>query len=469
MLTALAFALPSGGSAAAATPVASDFYGINMPVVYAWPSSRWDPHLRAVGATRAGLVRSDAAWWTAEPNPPQNGVHTYSWSQFDQWITAMARRGVRWYPLMAFSTPWSGVIAGNDKSAPRNTAEYAAYVKAFALRYGRNGQFWRENPTLPRLPVTSYEIWNEENTHFFWNPQTGAADRYTDLFVAAQSVLKAVDGQARVVVGGLSNVPTETRDTAFLRRMYEYRPDLRGKVDAVAFHPYSVGIRGVYSEIRRMRTQLNQLGQSQVPLDITEVGWTSTRTPEQDRADDLVRLVRELPRSDCNIAKLIPYSWVTREEDRSNDEDWFGIANLDGTPKPSGAAFGRAVREMTSSPPAGRVSICGTGAGASDHASSGRKRLRLRIKVRGSLARGLRIKARCSHPCRLRVELVSRRHGHRTRRLAVKRFRRAAKRRRARIRGGARLLRAARGRVRLKFRAAGGASRTIVVRRVRRR
>jgi hypothetical protein len=465
-LSALALLLPFAGSAQAA-PVPSEFYGVNMPLLFSWPTGQWGPHLNAASGTRVGVVRSDADWWGAEPTAPVAGVHTYDWTSFDQRISAMAARRLRWYPVMAFSTPWSGVL-GHDKSPPRSTADYTAYVRAFARRYGRGGSFWRDHPSLPQLPVTTYEIWNEQNHPVFWTPQDGSAERYADLFMSARAALKSVDPAARVVIGGLSNVPTVTRDTAFLRRMYAHRGDLRGRVDAVAFHPYSGRVEGVYSEIRRMRETLADLGEGGVPLEITEVGWTTTRTPEAERAYDLARIVRDLPRSDCNVTRLIPYSWITREQNGSDDEHWFGIYNFNATPKPSGAAFGQAVRQMTSAPAGGTVSICG-GAGDRRGGASSRPRLRLRVRVRGSVRRGLRIRARCSTPCRLRVQLVSRRRGRKTRRLVTRRLRREVRRHRLRIRGSRRLAIKARGRVRIKVMASAGGGRFTAVRRARRR
>lgn len=466
-LALLVLALPAGAQSAAAGPVASDFYGVNAPLLFSWPEGRWDAHLRTVGSSGAGFVRADASWWTAEPNAPVGGAHDYRWSHFDDQVTAMSRRGLRWYPVMAYSTPWSGQN-GSDKSPPKHVGDYTAYVRAFAARYGRGGSFWRSHPGERLLPVTTFEIWNEQNSPIFWAGQAGAPERYADLYLAARSAIRSVDPAALVVVGGLSNVREWTPDTQFLRRMYAHRSDLRGNVDAIGFHPYSVGVRGVYSDIRRMRQALRGMGQGGVPLEITEVGWTTTRTSDGARAAGLSELARELPGSDCNVTRLIPYSWVTRESNPGDDEDWFGMANLNGTPKPSGSAFIGAVRAMTgrlgSSPKARQASICGGGRIKVGQAKGG---LKVKLRVRGSLRRGLRIRVRCARPCRLRVALVSRRGAHQ-KRLAGRRRRQLKRRQRVRIHGGPGLLRAARGKVRLRVLVVGTGSRKLIVRRVRR-
>jgi hypothetical protein len=88
--------------------------------------------------------------------------------------------------------------------------------------------------------------------------------------------------------------------------------------------------RAVLRTVRGARRILDELGGSSVPLHITEVGWTTTRTPEAVRARWLARLARDLPRSGCKVEVLLPHTWLTAESKRTQPEDWFGIANRDG-------------------------------------------------------------------------------------------------------------------------------------------
>ena len=65
-----------------------------------------------------------------------------------------------------------GSHAGRLFSPPANLHDYAAFARAFAKRYGRGGDFWRERPEVPLVPITSYEIWNEPNAQMFWRHRT---------------------------------------------------------------------------------------------------------------------------------------------------------------------------------------------------------------------------------------------------------------------------------------------------------
>ena len=148
-----------------------------------------------------------------------------------------------------------------------------------------------------------------------------------------------------MIVGGLALANTKVTDQhAFMRAMVAHRPQLAQTIDAVALHPYAPTPAAVLDQIAEFRDTLTGLGLGHVPLEITEIGWTTTETPERRRASYLRRLAEDLPEADCNVASLIPHTWLTAEQDSADREQWFGIANGDGSLKPSGAAYLGAVR-----------------------------------------------------------------------------------------------------------------------------
>jgi hypothetical protein len=176
----------------------------------------------------------------------------------------------------------------------------------------------------------------------------------------------------------------------FLRAMYAHRPDLRGSVDAVGLHPFAPEPRGVYARVAAFREALDEIAGPGVPMEVTEIGWTTTETPEQARASYLGQVAGTLADSDCGVERVVPYAWLGPEQDASDREQWFGIANRDGSPKPSATAYANAVgaaRERS-----GTEAIC--------------SRLKLRVKVVPQRRAGrVVVLARCSSQCRLRVEL----------------------------------------------------------------
>ncbi|HET8672876.1 MAG TPA: hypothetical protein VFL87_04510, partial [Thermoleophilaceae bacterium] len=314
--------------------VGADFYGINVQQVFSGPPSAWEPQLSAIASGGLTLARLDARWANVEPNPPNRGVHSYDWSDYDPIVQAMAEHGIRWYPIVDYSTGWSGVIPGDSNSvvAPAHVLDFAAYAAALARRYGRGGSFWQAHPSLPQLPVEEYEIWNEENSSTFMRPQASAPEAYADLYLAARAAIRSVDPRATVAVGGLAlGNPGVTDELEFIQRMYAHRPDLAGNVDAVGLHPYQSTLANTYMRLARFRQGLDQVAGASVPIEITEIGWSTTAVSESDRAAYLASLAEQLPRSDCNVSRLIPHTWLTPEANPADPEDWFGIWNHDGS------------------------------------------------------------------------------------------------------------------------------------------
>lgn len=410
---------------------------MNVQQVFGGPNSGFELQLSAMASGGLQLARLDARWARVEPNPPTGGTHTYDWSIYDGIVQALAEHGLRWLPIVDYSTTWSGVIPGNTASAvaTAHIPDFAAYAAALARRYGRGGTFWQAHPSLPPVPVTEYEIWNEENNALFWQPSAGNAEQYADLYMAARNAIKAVDPQSRVYIGGLALVNTNVTDEVdFVRRMFAHRPDLSGHVDGVGLHPYQADLTATYIRLANFRHGIDQIMGTSVPIEITEVGWSAAGVSEAERASELSTLAQDLPRSDCNVDRLLPFTWLTEEQDPGDPEQWFGIWNHDGTAKPSGQAYLDAVRlmrGMTSTPaPAGTVPICSTDYQAAQqaqqaqqapppppHVSPSGPRLTLRIRHRRHRPT-LIVTGRCRTICKLDLSLMARRrstHAHRTR------------------------------------------------------
>jgi hypothetical protein len=336
---------------------------MNAQFLFFKPGDQWAPNLRAMKAAGVETVRSDAVWAWVEPNPPLAGAHHYSWQALDPIVSALAQHGLRWTPVVDFSTPWDRAVAGNTVSPPAGIDNYAAYAAALAARYGDHGSFWSSHPYLQYLPVHSWEIWNEENLDGFWAPASDPA-RYTDMYLAARAAVHAVQPGATVLVGGLSNYKWAEYLTAMLAR----RPAAHGQFDAVAFHPYTANADDSLATVIALRHQLVALGEPNVPIAITEVGWPTAGPvnvlDDATRATNLSSLTDRLARSDCGILSISPHTWITNERDPGNAEDWYGLFHPDGTPSATEAAYSLTARALEGliapSGPTDALPLCGT-------------------------------------------------------------------------------------------------------------
>jgi hypothetical protein len=295
--------------------------------------------LSALARTGATLVRADAPWEAAEPRAPVHGVRHYNWSFDDRVAAALAAFRLQWLPVIDYSPPWVRSVHGADHSAPTSPVAYAAYARALAARYGIGGSFWRAHPQLHPEPVQTYEIWNEPDSAFFWQPRPEPA-AYARLYLRARVAIKSVQPRARVIIGGL------TRPAKFLPALLGAEPLLRGHIDGVGIHPYGHDPLAVLARVRNARLALRSSGMASVPLYVTEFGWRTQPVggfgfaPAGLRPQFILQTMSALRHTDCGLAAALLYAWFTPERNPTNAQDWFGI-------NPPRAGSGPAVTAFT--------------------------------------------------------------------------------------------------------------------------
>ncbi len=316
-----------------------------------------------LGTAREGgfaAVRHDAGWAHVESTAPQGGTRSYRWDSLDRFVTATARSGLRWTPVLSVVPDWARDADGRFTSS--HYADFVAFASALTRRYGTGGEFWRTHPELPALPVNLYEVWNEPNSANAWNGRPEPA-AYAALFAQMRDAVKGVDPGANVVVSlGWQN------PSGFIDGLARSgNPAWAG--DGIAFHPYAPTPAGIVVLMRNLHRALAAHGRSGTPLYVNEIGWPRAfaapathawdgLVSDATRAASLSIVGDALQRSDCGVRMFAPYSLVEPEEDTNNVEDWMGILHRDGSPTAAFTAL-RAAARRESPAPAGRLAVCG--------------------------------------------------------------------------------------------------------------
>ena len=147
-----------------AKPMSRDFVGITSEDVFAGDANYRVQNLQAQSALGIGLLRQTFNWAEIERAPGQ-----YDLSYHDAYVLAAAQNGITILPIL-FHTPafHAGRSAGTAACPPQSNASLAAYAQALVSRYGSNGTLWAERPDVPRLPIRSWQIWNEPNLRVYW-------------------------------------------------------------------------------------------------------------------------------------------------------------------------------------------------------------------------------------------------------------------------------------------------------------
>ncbi|HET8980670.1 MAG TPA: hypothetical protein VFN87_21135 [Solirubrobacteraceae bacterium] len=277
VLSLFALAVPAtAGATTFGAEVNSDF---TSQVRGQWSQAQVLSNLSALYKAGGRVGRADSNWPATEPKAPIHGRHRYNWSYDDLIVSEMASARLRWEPTLAFAPRWAEVhrprvlhLKGRGRVIaflpPKSNATFAAYATAFMKRYGPHGAFWKHNRTLPYVPVTTVEVWNEPDNLYDWGQHINLSD-YARMYEAVRTAVHRVDRHARVMTGGLAWTQSS------LPRLLKA---FRGKpMDALAVHPYGANPRQTIALARVALADMRRAGRGRTPISANEFGWTSIR------------------------------------------------------------------------------------------------------------------------------------------------------------------------------------------------
>jgi hypothetical protein len=203
------------------------------------------------------------------------------WSGFDKEVELGAEADIRIMPFIWGSPEW---VASEPGDLPVKTSwqrwGWQKFLREAARRYGPEGEFWEAHKKLDYLPITHWEIWNEENIV----SQVNEVDpvEYAKLIRISGAALHSADPGSKVLVGGLFGkplqIPPNVGSVDFLERFYK-AGNVKPYFDGVALHPYVAEARGMGVLLDQLRRVMNRNGDAKVPLYVTELGWGSEEGP----------------------------------------------------------------------------------------------------------------------------------------------------------------------------------------------
>jgi polysaccharide biosynthesis protein PslG len=253
-------------SASAALP--PGFIGITSEDAFADVGAYRSQTLGAQRALGVQLIRQTFDWSRIEPSPG-----TYDLATHDDYVSSLATHGMRVLPIL-FNPPHFrlGRTSGRASCAPHSFDTFAAFAQALVRRYGPNGSLWAERPWLPKVPISSWQIWNEPNLGIYWCNRSSAR-QYVRMLRAVGGAIKKVDPKAEIVTAGLppsklsSAVPIER----YIRQMY--RAGAKKAFDTMAINSYAKNRAELRTLLRTIRRIMNRNRDKRAPIWITELGW----------------------------------------------------------------------------------------------------------------------------------------------------------------------------------------------------
>ena len=315
-------------------------------------------HRRKLRAANVEYSREDFAWGRVEKTKGN-----YDWTAYDTLVGGAARGGLKLIAIPDDPPDWA---TGAWNAPPTSGAAldgFTEFVRRAIERYGSNGTFWAENPDIPKVPVTMWDIWNEPYMKSGWNDSDPDPAAYASMFKNVVAGVRSVDSEARFMLetetgsntGGWPQPP-------FLAAMFQAVPDLGKYADMVSVHPYTSGdspgacsssagstnwapTRFEFCRIRDVRRILDSYGASRTRIWITEVGYTTApnaaadRTVSEAQQADYLRSAFRLLRQWRVVDGIVWYELRGGEADTSDAYQYYGLLHKDGSPKPAWNAF----------------------------------------------------------------------------------------------------------------------------------
>lgn len=321
-LVALTVALASATSAAALRE--AGFYGITAPMYY--PGAGYI----FTAQVADNLNELGVRWVRMEIL--KEGYDTINYAGYDQAVDAAAARGISVLGLIDYTSLYW--YSSSEWGSPAFRARFVARVGEIVSHF------------TPR--IRAWEIWNEEDSTFYVEPNAYAA-----LLRESYEAIKGIDPSATVVLGGLSSAWPSSGN--YLRALYQSDAfsDIH-PMDAVAVHPYN-WTAGPYTYLAdalrgNIKAVMDDYGDEAMKLWLTEIGWNvcgqspTCVAPGQSQEyceslqglfiGQLLYLAAGLtddahPEYGHMVEKVFVYNygdWGT---------EWFGLVRPDGTKRPS--------------------------------------------------------------------------------------------------------------------------------------
>jgi hypothetical protein len=312
--------------------------------------------LDRMGQGKVGTVRIPVFWSEVDGTDTPGDTN---WASVDGIFAGAARNGIEVLPFLYGTPQW--VAQGLDghhcqpakcaifppKSA-QALAAWKTFVGEFVDRYGPNGSFWTENPTIPKVPIEVVQTWNEQNSSAFFAPKANPAG-YAKLLAATHDAVSDHNPQVEVLLGGMAELAGSKKAIPadkYLAKLYRVS-GVKSDFEGVSIHPYGASLKKVSDQVDLFRDVMKHGHDSKAELWVTEIGAGSASggNPLNRGLQGQARLLKQIfkyfekNRNRFNVQNVTWYSWM---DSSVSFCDWCktsGLFKAGLKPKPAWRAF----------------------------------------------------------------------------------------------------------------------------------
>ena len=319
--------------------------------IYAAPPTAAD-RMSEIGTAWARLPLS-WAWIEPENRTPEN----YNWpASFEQQLAALSARHIQVILLFGDNPSWAATYPGGPIDLVE-IGELTEFMQAVVARYSRppyNVKYWE----MYNEPDNGNELFADEGFGFFGHtPQA-----YVDILEAVYQPIKAIDPEAKILLGGLAYDNWEP-DGPFVQDFLDQVLEKGGAAyfDLMNFHyylafranwePYGQDILG---KLAYLRDKLVDEYSVDKPFVCTETGWFSNFQGGNGHEIQSRYVVQGFVRSMTTDMDLV--IWFTLADQAVDPRNW-GLVDVDLNPKPSYYAYQTLTTQLSGADYVGKLGL----------------------------------------------------------------------------------------------------------------
>jgi hypothetical protein len=182
--------------------------------------------------------------------------------------------------------------------------------------------------------VDAWCIWNEPNLEQFWR---GTQLEFFELTKATVAAIRKVDPDAFIIGGAFNTLVSED----WVRGFFEFDPDMIENINAIAYHPYTIGPGSTANMYNYFKKIVSEYGFGD-KIWVTEVGYpTYDKAPRPADRYGTDILEANMPETVMQTIVLLTANGAQRlfwyhlfdpkpeDQDDTDSEDWFGLIKRD--------------------------------------------------------------------------------------------------------------------------------------------
>ena len=325
----------------------SDFVGMVSEDSFADPGAYRQAQFATQASFGVRLLRQTFNWSQIETAPG-----SYDFSVYDAFVGDAARAGIRVLPILFRAPAFRGGGSSTVASPPRKYSDLGDFGAVVIKRYGPNGTFWSDNPSVPKLPITALQLWNEPNLKAYWDRKPDAK-QYTALLKAAYKPIKSAARSTEIVTAGMPESRIGVPLKKFIPAMY--KAGAKKWFDTLAINPYGRTANAAIKNIQTVRHIMRQHHDG-AKIWATELGWSDKgpgspqRVGARGQATQVAKFVKLAVRKrrSLKLRGFVYFGW--RDGQPYAGKDFWGLhtglLTVGGQPKPAYVAFQKAVASV---------------------------------------------------------------------------------------------------------------------------